>query len=209
MLRVEPCPVSALWPLALALWACTPAPSADPAASAASATAPAPATASAGWGEGEKFGHGGFPVASGPRLAIVAGQGVGAIRLGASVATVERLMAAPCDEKTPTLCRYVARAVEFELNDQGKVKRIRAHRQGRKAGGRVYGLFNGAIPPDLMFGMIPAAIQQYLGPPEKVIENNEGAAPEAFAQHVYKGLVLEWDKLPNGRTALGGARIPD
>lgn len=206
MLRVEPCPVSTLWPLALALWACTPAPSADPAASASAAppapgtaTAPAPATSV----------RTSFPVAGGPRLAIVAGQGVGAIRLGASVATVERLMEAPCDEKTPTSCRYVARAVEFELNDQGKVKRIRAHRQGRKAGDKEYGLFNGAIPPDLMFGMIPAAIQQYMGPPEKVVEGNQGAAPEAFQQYVYKGIVLEWDKLPNGRTALGGARIPD
>jgi hypothetical protein len=134
---------------------------------------------------------------------------VGAIRLGASVSTVERLMEAPCDEKTPTLCRYVARAVEFELNDQGKVKRIRAHRQGRKVGDKTYGVFNGAIPPDLMFGMIPAAIQQYMGPPEKVIEGNEGAAPEAIQQHAYKGIVLEWDKLDNGRTALGGARVPD
>jgi hypothetical protein len=153
--------------------------------------------------------RGSYPVASGPRLALVAGQGVGAIRLGASVATVERLMEALCDEKTATLCRYVARAVEFELDDKGKVQRIRAHRQGRKAGEKSYGVFNGAIPPDLLFGMIPAAVQQYLGPPEKVIEGNQGAAPEAFAQHVYKGMVLEWDRLPNGRTALGGVRIPD
>ncbi|MBK7578610.1 MAG: hypothetical protein IPI67_00255 [Myxococcales bacterium] len=150
-----------------------------------------------------------YPVPTGPRLAIVAGQGVGAIRVGASVTTVERLMEAPCEEKTPTLCRYVGRAVEFELDGAGKVKRIRAHRQGRKVGDKEYGVFNGAIPPDLLFGMLPAAIQQYMGPPERVIENNEGAAPECFQQHAYKGIVLEYDRLPNGRPALGGARIPD
>lgn len=142
-------------------------------------------------------------------MAIVAGQGVGAIRLGANLATVERLMEAPCDEKTPTLCRYVARAVEFRFGDSGKLERIVAHRQGRKVGDKTYGLFNGAIPPDLMFGMIPTAIQQYLGPPERVIESNEGASPEAAYQHVYKGLVLEYDKLPTGRTVLGAARIPN
>ena len=60
-------------------------------------------------------------------MAIVAGQGVGAIRLGANLATVERLMEAPCDEKTPTLCRYVARAVEFRFGDSGKLERIVAH----------------------------------------------------------------------------------
>lgn len=208
MLRLGLRLVSALWlSLALGLSGCTPAPSADPAASSASPSAPPPASqvVSPTAPVAPKT----FPVATGPRLAIVAGQGVGAIRIGASLATVERLMEAPCDEKTPTLCRYVARAVEFELDDRGKLKRIRAHRQGRKAGDKVYGYFNGAIPPDLMFGMIPAAVQQYMGPPDKVIENNQGAAPEAFQQHVYKGIVLEWDKLPNGRTALGGARIPD
>ncbi|MFO0567830.1 MAG: hypothetical protein U0263_19375 [Polyangiaceae bacterium] len=207
MLRSAIRPVSALSLLLAALLVapgCTPAPTETaPTASAAPVAAPSsnPSLPSAAPRT--------FPVASGPRLAMLAGQGVGAIRLNASVATVERLMEAPCDEKTPTLCRYVARAVEFELNDQGKVKRIRAHRQGRKAGDKAYGLFNGAIPPDLVFGMLPAAIQQYLGPPEKVVEGNEGAAPEAFQQHVYKGLVVEYDRLPNGRVALGGVRIPD
>ena len=213
MLRSEHRPVSAFCAALVALLAgaCTPAPKTDPApsASAAASAAPAVPTNVAPLPAPSGSARITYPVASGPRLAIVAGQGVGAIRLGASVSTVERLMEAPCDEKTQTVCRYLARAVEFELNDQGKVKRIRTHRQARKAGDKSYGLFNGAIPPDLVFGMIPAAIQQYMGPPEKVIDSNEGAAPEAFQQHVYKGIVLEWDKLDNGRTVLGGARIPD
>lgn len=214
--------VSAFVLAACALGACTPAPSENPAATGSpSASAPPPASvpgtlpgtapglAPSLAPQGASAAPTAFPVPTGPRLAIVAGQGVGAIRLGATVATVERLMQAPCDEKTPAFCRYLARAVEFQLGDDGKVKRIVAHRQGRKAGDKTYGVFHGAIPPDLMFGMIPAAIQQYLGPPERVIDSNQGATPDAAYQHVYKGLVLEYDKLPTGRTVLGGARIPD
>jgi len=214
MLHLGHWPVSAVLLAAWAVGACTPAPSANPAASgspsaSAAPPAPAPGPAPSVTVQGGSAAPTAFPVASGPRMAIVAGQGVGPIRLGATATTVERLMAAPCDEKTPTLCRYIARAVEFQLGDDGKVKRIIAHRQGRKAGDKAYGLFNGAIPPDLMFGMIPPAIQQYLGPPERVIDSNQGASPDAAYQHVYKGLVLEYDKLSTGRTVLGGVRIPD
>lgn len=151
-----------------------------------------------------------FPVPTGPRLAILAGQGVGAIRLGASVSTVERLMEVPCEEKTPTLCRYIGRAVEFELGEDGKVKKIRAHRRGRAAvGDKTYGVFNGAIPPDVAFGMLVRAVQEVLGPPDKVEDGNAGAAPEAVSQHRYKGMVLEYDRLANGNVVLGGVRIPD
>ncbi len=209
MLHHGPSPVSALCFGALLLGACTPAPSANPSASASPSGAAAPTGSAPSAGGAASAAPIVYPVASGPRLAVVAGQGVGAIRLGASLATVERLMELPCDEKTPTLCRYHARAVEFQFDGEGKLKRIVAHRQARRAGDKTYGLFNGAIPPDLMFGMIPAAIQQHLGPPERVVEGHEGAAPEAFQQHVYKGMVLEYDKLATGRTVLGGIRIPD
>lgn len=210
MLHHELGPVSAFALATLLLGACTPAPTAQATASANPSAASAPAgSAPSVSPSAAPSGPVVYPVATGPRLAVVAGQGVGAIRLGASVATVERLMELPCDEKTPTLCRYHARAVEFQFDAEGKLRRIVAHRQARKAGAATYGLFNGAIPPDLMFGMIPAAIQQHLGPPERVVEGNEGAAPEAFQQHVYKGMVLEYDKISTGRTVLGGVRIPD
>jgi hypothetical protein len=149
---------------------------------------------------------------SGPMLAMLAGQGVGSIRLGATIATIERHMQAPCDVKTETLCRYVARAVEFEL-ENGVTRRIRVHRRGRSAGKDPsgapleYGFFNGAIPPDLRFGMLPTAIQEYLGQPkraEKVETPNDFNTVE---RHYYEGLMVEYDLLPNGNPIMGGVVI--
>ena len=67
-------------------------------------------------------------------LAIQAGQGVGPIRIGATVATIERLMAAPCEVKTESVCRYIKRAVEFDLDKSGVTDRIVVHRHDRPAG---------------------------------------------------------------------------
>jgi hypothetical protein len=91
------------------------------------------------------------PVPSGPVLAILAGKGVGPIRIGATVATIERQMQKKCDVKTDKMCRYIDRAVEFDL-ENGEVKTIRVERPGRPAGKdqsgneRHYGIFHGAIP---------------------------------------------------------------
>jgi len=51
----------------------------------------------------------------GPILAIEAGKGVGPIRLGATVATIERLMTAPCEVKPPTLAGTSDAPSEFDL----------------------------------------------------------------------------------------------
>lgn len=148
---------------------------------------------------------------SGPVLAILPGKGVGPIRIGATVATIERLMAAKCDVKTPEVCRYLERAVEFWL-EKGAAKTIHVHRAGRLGkdaqGQEVdYGFFHGAIPPDLQFGMIPRAIQEHLGPPQRV-ERSEalGAALNAEV-HYYDGITLEYDRIENGNLVLGGAII--
>lgn len=168
--------------------------------SAANATTPAPSSSVLGT----------YLVPVGPRLAILAGQGVGPIRLGATVKTIERLMGKPCEVKTPTVCRYTTRAVEFELGADGKTVRIRVHRMGRDAGGgKKYGVFNGAIPPDLQLGMTAKAVQEYLGPPQSVEQGSKGADPSTIVQHRYKGMILEYDQLPSGKAALGGVRIPD
>jgi hypothetical protein len=145
----------------------------------------------------------------GPRFAIIAGKGIGPIRLGATPATVERLMELPCPDKSDTVYRYVDRGVEFRFTD-GKLTRIIAHRGGREApGGKVWGVFNGGIPPDLQFGMIMPAVQQFLGPPKSVKAGNEGADKETTEQHYYEGMVLEYDALPGGRVIYGAVRIPD
>jgi hypothetical protein len=139
-------------------------------------------------------------------LAILPGQGVGPIRFGATIATIERLMEAPCEVKTDRLCRYLERAVEFELED-GKTRRIRVHRRGRFADrdpSDEYGVFNGAIPPDLRFGMLPWAIQEHLGKPQRVEPVTAPNDWSTLERHFYPGMILEYDRLPNGNAVLGG-----
>lgn len=154
-----------------------------------------------------------IPRPSGPRLAILAGKGVGPIRIGATVATIERLMAAKCDVLTPTVCRYIGRAVEFELK-HGKTVAIHVERMWRPAGKdaqgkeREYGTFNGAIPPDIMLGMLPWAVRQGVGKPLSVKKVTKPNPFHTVEIDRYKGMTLEYDKLDNGKTVLGGIRIP-
>ena len=153
-------------------------------------------------------------VPSGPRVAIVAGKGLGPIRLGAKVSTVERQMQLPCDFKTKKICRYVNRAAEFELNEEGRVARIRAHRYERSTGNpknpdETYGIFNGGLPPDVLFGMIPSEVKKVLGTPKSITKGNNGAHPSAVEQHTYEGIVIEFDRAKNGKLIFGGVRIPN
>lgn len=148
-----------------------------------------------------------WPLPSGPVLAVLAGQGVGPIRIGATVATIERHMALPCEVKTPSVCRYLARGVEFRL-ENGVTKTIYVQRAGRPSDeGTEFGFFNGAIPPDLQLGMIPKAIQEHLGPPLQV--KRSGATGEAFRveTHIYEGLLIEYDRLENGNLVMSGILI--
>lgn len=146
----------------------------------------------------------------GMAMPILPGQGIGPIRFGATKATIERLMGAACDDATDTLCRYVARAVEFKLDASGLVE-IRVSRKGREAkrtpDGAIleYGFYNGAILPDLYFGMQPGALQESLGKPQK-IESISPLGPDGFAErHIYDGLTLEYDLWSNGNLVLGAA----
>ena len=148
----------------------------------------------------------------GPVLAIEAGKGVGPIRLGATVATIERLMAAPCETKTVDSCRYIKRAVEFDLKN-GVTDRIVVHRHDRPAGPdakgqpQVYGFFNGAIPPGVGLGMLPSAVKELMGEPlsvEKVTTQNDF---DTIQRAFYPGLELEFDRYKNGNVMLGGVII--
>jgi hypothetical protein len=143
-------------------------------------------------------------------MAILLGKGIGPIRPGATVATLERHMEAKCPELTEKRCRYVDRGVEFDLDENQVTRRIRIHRVGRATGGDVaWGPFNGAIPPDLVPGMIPGAIEEFLGKPARVVQGAEGAHPDTVEQHHYEGAVLEYDRMASGGLVLGGIRIPD
>jgi hypothetical protein len=149
---------------------------------------------------------------SGQPFPILPGQGIGPIRIGANQQTIERLMAAPCDQSSAGLCRYVARAVEFKL-EGGVTKEIKISRKGREAertpdGSIVeYGFFNGAILPDLYFGMQPSALMEELGQPQKV-EKIWPLGNDGFAErHLYDGITLEYDRWSNGNLVLGAAII--
>lgn len=148
----------------------------------------------------------------GSPLPILPGQGIGPIRIGANKATIERLMGAPCDDATETLCRYVGRAVDFKL-EGGVTTQIRISRKGREAkrapDGSIieYGFFNGAFLPDYYFGMHPQAMQEALGAPQRV-EQISPMGPDGFSErHYYDGLVLEYDRWSNGNLVLGAATL--
>lgn len=148
-----------------------------------------------------------WPAPSGPVLAVLAGQGVGPIRIGATVSTIERLMELPCELKTPDVCRYLARGIEFRLKD-GITESIYIQRAGRPSDrGTEFGVFNGGIPPDLRLGMLPTAIQEFLGAPQKV--ERSGVAGPAFRVeiHHYPGLRIEYDRLENGKLVMAGILI--
>lgn len=143
---------------------------------------------------------------------ILPGEGVGPIRFGATKQTIERLMGAPCDDATETLCRYVGRAVDFKL-EGGVLTEIRVSRKGREAkrapDGSIieYGFFSGAFLPDLYFGMHPAAMQEGLGKPLKV-EKISPPGPDGFSErHFYDGVVLEYDLWSSGNLILGAATL--
>jgi hypothetical protein len=144
----------------------------------------------------------------GSGMPILPGQGVGPVRFGATKQTIERLIGAPCDEATDTRCLYVGRALDFKL-EGGAVTEIRVSRKGREAkrapDGSImeYGFYNGALLPDLYFGMHAQAIQEQLGPPQK-IEAITPMGADGFAErHIYDGLTLEYDRWSNDNLVLG------
>jgi hypothetical protein len=146
----------------------------------------------------------------GAGMPILPGQGIGPIRFGATKQTIERLMGTPCEDTTESLCRYVGRAIDFKL-DQGVVTEMRISRKGREAkrapDGSIieYGFFNGALLPDLYFGMQPKAIEEQFGAPQK-IEKISPLGPDGFAErHTYDGVTLEYDLWSNNNLVLGAA----
>jgi hypothetical protein len=153
-----------------------------------------------------------WKLASGPRLPIEAGFGLGPIRLGANVGTIERLMQLPCEIRSESLCRYVTRGVDFHLVN-GETNWIHVQRAGRPAGRGFRGenlefsFFNGAIPPDLRLGMTPRAIQEHLGQPQRVEYVPQPNPTTLIERHYYPGLIAEYDLYSNGKLILGGVRI--
>jgi len=152
----------------------------------------------------------GPPPPMGPPLAVEAGIGIGPIRFGATVATLERHMQMKCEDVSPTLCRFVAAGLEFELAD-GVVSGMVVHRFDRPVPGapeRRFGTFAGGLLPDVRMTMVPEAVRASLGQPQTSVPVTEQNPNHTVLRETYPGLVLEYDKNPsNGRLMLGAIRI--
>jgi hypothetical protein len=147
----------------------------------------------------------------GPNLSIERGKGLGPIRFGARLDTIERLMGEPCEEKTEPargelVCRYSAQAVDFFLT-KGAVTKMRIHRVGRpfKPGSKEdYGIFNGRFVEGAGMGMLQQGVEEFLGKP-KAVHKVEGENPFGTVEiHDYDGCTLEYDKVGPDRVILGG-----
>jgi hypothetical protein len=146
----------------------------------------------------------------GPNLPITPGKGLGPIRFGAHLDTIERLIGEPCEDKrqegAEVTCRYSAQAVDFVLGDDG-LKQIRAHRLGRpfNPGGKLdYGIFNGRFENGVAFGMLDRGVRELLGAPRSVLEV-EGENPNHTVEvHEYDGVTLEFDRISPESVVLGG-----
>lgn len=148
----------------------------------------------------------------GPALTILAGQGIGPIRFGATFATVERHMLNPCDERTETKCVYVNQAVEFTMKD-GVLAHIQLHRRDRAAGKtaagkpRYFGSYYGGLPPEIVMGLHKRVAVAELREADRVEVLPQPDANGTVERHHYPGLIVEYDRIANGNTVLGGFQI--
>jgi hypothetical protein len=147
-----------------------------------------------------------IPVPTGPVLAIQRGEGIGPIRFGATVETVERHMERPCDHRQGNVCRYIGRAAEFFFDGSGTLEEIRLHRVNRPADPPParYGVFNGHFPEGAQFGMLPHAVRELLGSPGEVQQVKEIGPAGTVEVYVYEDMRIELDRMPSGDVVLGG-----
>ena len=135
-------------------------------------------------------------VPSGPAFAIEAGGGLGPVRFGATVATIERLMEAKCDEISDKYCRYIPAGIEFELS-KGVVSGIIVNRHDRAVAGspgKTWGRTRCVIPPDISPRVIQTYVHSILGKPQ-ASEVVDAANPNRTAlRETYPGLLIEFDQ---------------
>jgi hypothetical protein len=147
---------------------------------------------------------------TGPSFAVEAGAGIGPIRFGSTVATVERHMQAKCEELTDKYCRYISSGMDLELTD-GAVSGMVIHRYNRPVAGspgKTWGTFAGGIPPRTMMMMVPDAVIEDIGKPKRTEEVTGDNPYDTVRRDTYDGMILEYDKnRANGRLMLGAIRI--
>jgi hypothetical protein len=144
---------------------------------------------------------------TGPRMIIDPGQGISAMRFGATFETLERHMGAPCDIKTEDKCIFVDQAVEFTMKD-GVVVGMKAHRRDRQiagASGKYYGTFFGIMFPKIVLGLHKHVVIEEFGEPQKIapLRGPDGQ----LEAHTYDGVILEYDKLKNGNVVLSAFEV--
>jgi len=135
-------------------------------------------------------------VPHGPAFAIEAGQGLGPVRFGATVATIERLVGSKCDEVSDKFCRYVLAGIEFELS-KGAVSGINVYRHDRPvegSPGKLWGRTQCAIPPDITPRVVLNYARSKLGKPLSSEEVKSENPNRTALIDTYKGLVLEYDR---------------
>lgn len=147
-----------------------------------------------------------FQIPIGPTLGILPGQGLGPIRFGATTQTIERLMEAPCTEKSEDSCRYLSQAVDFKLKD-GVLVEIYVHGDERAFSDRpddTYGVFNGRFVQGPALGMYSKFVIEALGEPSRIEKVETAGRFPTLERHHYPDMVLEYDKLENGNVVLAG-----
>ena len=148
----------------------------------------------------------------GPRLVVLPGKGMSAIRLGATRKTVERHMGAACDSITESRCLYTRQALEFFFKD-GEVERIKAHTRDRAVadpaanGDKHFGTFRGIVPPKIMMGLHRHIVLEEYGQPEKKEALNLISSVGLVERHFYDGLILEYDKIEKEHIVLAGIEV--
>lgn len=143
-----------------------------------------------------------------PRFVVLPGEGIAAIRFGATPETVKRHVGVPCDVETETRCVFVDRALDFHF-EGGVLTKIRIERFGRGVPGvpgRFFGTFNGAMAPKIMLGLHRHVVaSEWPEKPERV-EPLSGTDGQVERQ-TFRGLALEFDQLENGNTVLAAFEV--
>jgi len=137
-----------------------------------------------------------FVVPAGPMFAITAGEGLGPVRFGATVATVERLMEGKCEELTDQHCRYIRAGIEYELTD-GVVSGMVVYRHDRPvegSPGKLWGRTRCVIPPDITPRVIVSYVHSVLGKPQTSETITEPNPNRTALRETYPGLILEYDR---------------
>ncbi|MCH2110089.1 MAG: hypothetical protein MK135_12240 [Polyangiaceae bacterium] len=142
---------------------------------------------------------------------MMPGQGMSAIRFGATPETVRRHMGTDCDQKSENHCLYIDKAVEFFF-EEGTLNKILIHRRNHrvpntKAPIRKFGLFYGYIPPDIRPGLHRKVVLEEFGAPTRVEKLSQPTADGTIEKHYYDGIILSYDRLGNGNIVLSALEV--